>query len=314
MTWVRTEDAMPLHPKLLRLSDGAYRLWSNGLHFANRAVTDGRIEKALVASLNHHGRWTSKQMTTFTDELVPGLWIDCGDHFEIHDYAHHQAEAMKERVERKREHERDKKKRQRDAREGVPANVPRGQTGGRTGEGPREISVPTRPDPTRPGESANALSVRVAEAPPKSPAATRAERLRLGYLERFAVALPGIVPHGQATQPMGGGPWLDLARETTDADAPRLLDAFFADDWCRKGGAKLGALVSERVRLLTQGPTSASAPPAATMPAPVLSPARQELADASAALEAARGTDSECDAVERLRAARKGVARAEASA
>lgn len=283
MTWVKSEDDMPLHPKLLRLSDGAFRLWVNGLHFANRAVTDGRIDKALVPTLNHHGRWSPKQLSSFVGELVSGLWIDAGDHYEIHDYAHHQREAMKDRVERKREYERDKKQKQRETRDGFPVHVPTGQQTGHTREVPREASVPTRPDPTRPVESATHSPAGVRD---KSPDASRADRLRKGYLERFEKATT-VKPPGQARQPMGGGPWLELARDMTDEQCSPFLNAYFVDDWCRNGGYKLGALVSERVRLLTAGPTvNGQAAPMAPIVA-----ASPELA---AALEAQERAEEAC--------------------
>lgn len=173
MTWVRTEDDQPLHPKFLRLSDGAYRLWGHGLAFANRGVTDGKIEKVLVPSLNHHGRWTSKQLAGFVAELVPGLWVDEGDHYRIHDYEDHQAEAMKERVEKRREYERNKKRDQRAekdrTRARVPSNVPAGQREGHGKgrhqghpDGHRPVSsVPTRPVPE---ESASHSPTGVREA------------------------------------------------------------------------------------------------------------------------------------------------------
>lgn len=157
MTWVYTEDNMPLHPKILRLSDGAFRLWQNALHFANRATTDGKIEKSLLPSLNHHGRWTTKQMAGFVAELVGSLWTDEGDCYRIHNYEVRQAEAMSARVNRRREIERLKKQGQRERREreelarlsGVPALSPGGQTQGQTGDKqvdiPREISVHSIP-------------------------------------------------------------------------------------------------------------------------------------------------------------------------
>lgn len=242
VTWVRTEDDMPLHPKLLKLSDGAYRLWSNSLHFANRAVTDGLIDKGLVATLNHHGRWTPKQLASFVQELLAGLWLDAGDHYEIHDYAHHQAEAMKERVGRKRDYERDKKRRQRETREGVPTNVPMGTPeGSTTGNlGP----VPSRPVPC----SSNTNTERV----PGGSAGPRSERLRLGWRTRFVAENPQIKPPAE-TNPMSNGPWLEVARGIGDEQVDVLLDAYFADDFCRQG-FYLRCLVSERIRLLTHGP------------------------------------------------------------
>jgi hypothetical protein len=156
MTWVRTDDAMPLHPKILCLSDGAFRLWQNGLHFANRSATDGKIETRLLPSLNHHGRWTAKQLSGFVAELVPGLWIDRGDHYEIHDYAHFQAEALKERVERKRANERDRQRRHRDK-----TDVTRGiVTRDIERDSVCDNSVPSRPVPSRPKESTSVRSTR----------------------------------------------------------------------------------------------------------------------------------------------------------
>lgn len=171
MTWVRTEDTMPLHPKILVLSDGAFRLWSNGLHHANRAVTDGKISKSLFASLNHHGRWTPKQMAGFVAELLAGLWVDCGDHYQIHDYAKHQAEAMKERVERKKELDREKQRQKRQRDEDKLRESLGMSPGDKPSESPpksrRETPVPTRPDPTRPDLSPGGESARA--TPPPSP-------------------------------------------------------------------------------------------------------------------------------------------------
>ena len=157
MTWVRTDDSMPLHPKLLKLSDGAFRLWCNALHFANRGVTNGKIDKALVPSLNHHGLWSPKQLAGFVAELVGGLWVDAADHYLIHDYAHHQAEAMSDRVERKRaiDREKQRQKRLRDDEKAMvslgmsPGDIPT-ETKRQERRSPTESSVPTRPDPTRP--------------------------------------------------------------------------------------------------------------------------------------------------------------------
>ena len=49
MTWVRLDDAATLHPKLLVLSDGAFRLWINGLALANRTATDGQNQQVTCA-------------------------------------------------------------------------------------------------------------------------------------------------------------------------------------------------------------------------------------------------------------------------
>lgn len=165
MTWVKLEDTVTLHPKLLRLSDGAFRLWINGLAFANRGVTNGRIDKVLVPSLNHHGRWTAKQLAGFVAELAGGLWLDEADHYQIHDYEHHQYEATKERVERKREVDREKQRRKRQ-RDDENRRVSLGMSpGDKEGDTTSEFSVPTRPDPISPSER----ETRAPEEPPRQP-------------------------------------------------------------------------------------------------------------------------------------------------
>lgn len=169
-----------MHPKFLRLSDGAYRLWDHGLHFANRATTDGFVEKDLIATLNHHGRWTAKQLQTFAGELVAvGLWVDDGDRWKIHDYEKHQAEALKDRVEERRAYERQKKASQRSRRTdssmnpsktsnvpgGLPGGIPKGVPGG------VPMGVPA-PDPSRiKNEEEARARPTVVESDPDDPAA-----------------------------------------------------------------------------------------------------------------------------------------------
>ncbi len=160
MTWVRKDDAAPLHPKFLRLSDGAYRMWDHGLAFCNRATTDGVIAKDLVPTLNHHGRWSPSEVDAFVVELVSfraphthGLWIDDGDCYRVHDYDHHQAEAMGDRVTRKREVDRERKRVERERKDSVrnPSGVTLGihpdSARSRTGIQPVSL-VPSRPVPS----------------------------------------------------------------------------------------------------------------------------------------------------------------------
>lgn len=222
MTWVRLDDTAPLHPKLLQLSDGAFRLWVHGLAFANRGATDGRIEKSLVPSLNHQGKWTKNQMKILITELLSGLWIDRGDHYEIHHYAHHQAEALKDRVERKRAYEREKKRKQREEsdnkRFGVPINVPTGHPTGNIGDSPRESSVPTRPDPTRPELSPGGES---SARPPDPPAPPSASAPMDAFVRSFAApssATPDVEQAiSETRQAAGGAPYRALSHQDRDA-------------------------------------------------------------------------------------------------
>lgn len=226
MTWVRTEDSMPLHPKIIALSDGAFRLWENGLHFANRAVTDGKIAKSLLPSLNHHGRWTAKQMAGFVKELVGALWVENDDHFRIHDYEHHQAEAMKDRVERKRELDREKQRRKRERAEeaerlslGMSPGDARSETTSGHGSNSRSRPVPSRPD-----QNASHSGAREAanDQPSREPFdALRGERIIAEAFSRHRQA---------AWLAKRGNPGGRYSRSTRDFTAMHEAVAFFADE------------------------------------------------------------------------------------
>jgi hypothetical protein len=230
VTWVRTEDSMPLHPKILRLSDGAFRLWENALHFANRATTDGRIEKALIPTLNHHGRWTTKQIAAFVAELVPSLWVDCGDHYQIHDYAHHQYEATKARVESKRASWREKKQRQRDESDGSGRDVPRGQNDRTPGESPGVSSPPSRPVPI---SSLRSESL--------APDTRLLVRQHFGRWYELAKATLWPLNQAKADDVRAVADWADqmAARENLAPEAviERVMRHFAADEFTQKAGS-----------------------------------------------------------------------------
>jgi hypothetical protein len=185
MTWVRHDDGAPLHPKLIGLSDGAFRLWYNAMAFANRAVTDGKIPSAIVVTLDHARAWTKRQIAAFVVELVAaGTWLEVSDGYLIHDYAEYQEEALKSSVESRRSAARDRKRRQRsrekDDRTGAShavtgrdgardsmrdARPDTGASGG--GDAGPPVTGP-RPDPSRPVPTTSLHSVGVREdiAPP----------------------------------------------------------------------------------------------------------------------------------------------------
>lgn len=94
MTWVRLDDEAMHHPKLLKAGPEAVCLWLAGLCYCNRYFTDGRIDKAFVVGLYAPVSRRSRRLSTRLVEM--GLWIDRGDHFEVHDYAVYQQEALKE--------------------------------------------------------------------------------------------------------------------------------------------------------------------------------------------------------------------------
>lgn len=86
MSWIRFEDNFTEHPKVLAVSDAAFRLHVRAVAYASRLLTDGAISLAALRSLKS-GKWGER----LADELVGAkLWERHGDRYVIHDYLHYQ--------------------------------------------------------------------------------------------------------------------------------------------------------------------------------------------------------------------------------
>jgi hypothetical protein len=206
MTWVRTDDAMPLHPKVLALSDGAYRLLMNALAFANRATTNGLIPASLLPTLDHRRAWSVRQIEGFAGELVAAnLWKERPSGYEIHDYAEYQEEALKDAKEARKVAARDRKRAQRirdklakpggshavtprdkecDTKRDIPCDTTRDQVRDIPRDQPRDPAgdsaevrsamsqppVPSRPVPSRSEHKNNIMSADAPTEPEVGPA------------------------------------------------------------------------------------------------------------------------------------------------
>ena len=74
MAWLRLDDSMLDHPKIVGLSDGAHRLHINGLLYAAKHLTDGQLRKAVVATLAERVGGPGDGMP-YVEELVAArLW------------------------------------------------------------------------------------------------------------------------------------------------------------------------------------------------------------------------------------------------
>lgn len=94
MSWVRLDDQMPDHPKLLGVSDAAFRLHVHALCYSARQLTDGRVPGEFVRLHRRFG-------TRYADELVAaGVWVKTENHYEIHDYTEYQPSRAKVLAER----------------------------------------------------------------------------------------------------------------------------------------------------------------------------------------------------------------------
>lgn len=92
MTWVYLDDGFPEHPKVIRAGGDAAWLAVCGLAYCNRQLTNGRIPKEQVSRLSDR-----KQPAKLAAKLVTeGIWIDQGDHYEVHDYDQWQSGAVQQ--------------------------------------------------------------------------------------------------------------------------------------------------------------------------------------------------------------------------
>jgi hypothetical protein len=91
-TWVRLDDAFPDHPKILGLSDAAFRLEVTAICYAHRNLTDGWIPEA----------FPPPRLARSVPALVDArLWVPNGSGWGLNDYLDWQT--SKARIEQIRE-------------------------------------------------------------------------------------------------------------------------------------------------------------------------------------------------------------------
>jgi hypothetical protein len=98
MTWVRIDDGFPNHPKIIGLSDGAFRLYITALCYSNAYLTDGIIPQNTVKKLSN-----SRHISSLVEA---NLWEICGDDIKILGYEEYQFTKEKVETERKKAAER----------------------------------------------------------------------------------------------------------------------------------------------------------------------------------------------------------------
>jgi hypothetical protein len=108
VTWVKIDDSFPNHPKIVGLTDKAFRIHISGLCYCGTYLTDGFIPMTIARQL-------CNENINFIAELCEaGLWKEAmtENGFRIHDYLAHQT--SKTQVEEKRQTVRERQKRYRD--------------------------------------------------------------------------------------------------------------------------------------------------------------------------------------------------------
>ena len=111
MTWIKIDDSFPNHPKIVGLSDKAFRIHISGLCYCGTYLTDGFVPMTIVA------RFANEEMKYIVELTDVGLWREApqDNGFHIHDYLSHQT--SKEEVEHKRELSRKRSERYRTKKE-----------------------------------------------------------------------------------------------------------------------------------------------------------------------------------------------------
>jgi hypothetical protein len=108
MTWIRIDDTLPDHPKLIGLPDNAFRLYITILCYSSRYLTDGFIPSPVADRLGHAG--------VFGELNVAGLIEPLDDGWQICNYSEYQS--TKADVEEKKAHNRERTKRWRQQKRG----------------------------------------------------------------------------------------------------------------------------------------------------------------------------------------------------
>ena len=108
MTWVKIDDSFPNHPKIVGLTDKAFRIHISGLCYCGTYLTDGFVPMTIAA------RFANEEMKYIVELEQAGLWREApqDNGFYIHDYLAHQT--SKTQVEEKRQTVRERQKRYRE--------------------------------------------------------------------------------------------------------------------------------------------------------------------------------------------------------
>jgi len=85
--WVRIDENAMDHPKFLALTDGAWRLWCEGLSYCQKHLTDGTIPFVALKGFRYY---SPSRLKGLLAESVPGKgpcwYLNAGGIYAVHDY------------------------------------------------------------------------------------------------------------------------------------------------------------------------------------------------------------------------------------
>jgi hypothetical protein len=98
MAWIKLDHNVTRHPKILGLSDHAFRWWINALCYASEFLTDGVLPSVFISTVPRR---------TWQELLAADLWyIDDAGQLLIHDFLKHQTSKATVELERRRNRDR----------------------------------------------------------------------------------------------------------------------------------------------------------------------------------------------------------------
>ena len=125
MPWIRLSDDYNDHPKFDHLSDGAFRLWHQGMGFCRKYKTDGLIPLATVRGFKAYSPKRMRELMTPWKEGENPLWHDRGEGWGVvvHDYLEWNPSKDEENERREETKERMRVIRERRSARGVAPDV-----------------------------------------------------------------------------------------------------------------------------------------------------------------------------------------------
>src|SRR4051812_14049709 len=94
MSWLKIDDQIATHPKILKAGPTAAWTWICGIAYASNHFTDGFISDA---ALGHIGIPKHLLKQTSSKLLKQGLWDRVKGGFQVHDYLQHNPSAAERR-------------------------------------------------------------------------------------------------------------------------------------------------------------------------------------------------------------------------
>lgn len=87
MPFIRLSDNYIDHPKFMALSDGAFRLWHEGMAYARKHQTDGLIPFGALKGFRYHTKGRERALSTPYAEGKNALWsLVPAFGYLVHDY------------------------------------------------------------------------------------------------------------------------------------------------------------------------------------------------------------------------------------